>query len=478
LENIKDRPDMLNLPQIFFMLRVLPAIILVVFLLSCKEGKKTETQKKNKPAMTNRFKPVDWAHNTNVYEVNVRQYTPEGTFNAFLRELPRLKEMGVQTLWFMPVTPIAQKNKKGSLGSYYACSDYTSINPEFGTLDDFKNLVDKAHDEGMKVIIDWVANHTGWDHVWTKEHPDYYLRDSSTNDFKIASGMDDIIELDFTNPALRKAMIDAMKFWVQECDIDGFRCDLAFWVELDFWKEARPELDAIKPLFWLGEYDELDNPEYGEAFDASYTWTWMHKAKDFYQQKQAVDSLIKVLKKYDDLGDSTMRAWFTTNHDENSWNGTEYEKYGDMAKALAVFSCTWNGIPLLYSGQELPNKKRIKFFDKDTIHWTGTNELAGFYKTLLHLHSTNPALRSGDSASQTFILKTSDPQNVFAYLRRNRNNEVLVVLNLSANNDLHFDITDDKIKGVYKNVFSGAANDFSVERSFEMQGWEFLVYYK
>ena len=428
--------------------------------------------------MLNRFKPVDWAHNTNIYEVNVRQYTPQGTFTAFAKELPRLKEMGVKTLWFMPITPIAQKNKKGSLGSYYACSDYTSINPEFGTMDDFKNLVKQAHDLGFKVILDWVANHTGWDHKWTREHPDYFLKDSATHDFKIASGMDDIIELDYKNPALRQAMKDAMKFWVTECDVDGFRCDLAFWVELDFWKEARKELDAVKPLFWLGEFDELEKPEYGEAFDASYTWTWMHKTEDFYKKHESIDTLLTVLKKYDDLGDSTMRAWFTTNHDENSWNGTEYEKYDNMAKALAVFSITWNGVPLLYSGQELPNRKRIKFFDKDTIAWTSTNELGNFYKTLLNLKTNNPALRSGDPLVQTFRIKISDPKNVFAYMRKNGSREVLVVLNLSGPKELHFEILDSNVTGIYKNAFSGAANDFTKEKNFEMQGWEYLVYEK
>ena len=460
-------------------------LLLLVFsfsalLASCKLMKKGDENKTEKTTvrMINRFKPVDWSHTTNIYEVNLRQYTEEGTFNAFSRHLPRLKEMGVKTLWFMPITPIAQKNMKGSLGSYYACSDYTSINPEFGTLDDFKKLVKQAHEMGFKVIIDWVANHTGWDHKWTKEHPEYFLKDTATNDFKIASGMDDIIELDFKNIALRQAMKDAMKFWVTECDIDGFRCDLAFWVELDFWKEARKELDVVKPLFWLGEFDELEKPEYGEAFDASYTWTWMHKTEDFYKKKEPLDTLLTTLKKYDDLGDSTMRAWFTTNHDENSWNGTEYEKYGDMAKALAVFSATWNGIPLLYSGQELPNKKRLKFFEKDPIIWNGENGLKDFYKTLLHLKTNNAALHSGDSTVQTFRIKTSDPKNVFVYLRQRGNKEVLVVLNLSSLKDLHFEILDPIVSGTYKNVFSGAANDFTSDRSFEMQGWEFLVYEK
>jgi len=439
--------------------------------------KKSEKEtNKTTSAMLNRFKPVDWAHTTNIYEVNLRQYSNAGTFNAFAAAIPRLKEMGIETLWFMPITPIAQKNKKGSLGSYYACSDYTAINPEFGTLDDFKALVKMAHDNGMKVIIDWVANHTGWDHRWTKEHPDYYLKDSATNDFQIASGMDDIIELDFSNPALRKAMTDAMKYWVTECDIDGFRCDLAFWVELDYWKEARPQVDAVKPLLWLGEYDELEKPEYGEAFDASYTWTWMHRTKEFYQNHLPIDSLLTVLKKYDDLGDSTMRAWFTTNHDENSWNGTEYEKYGEMAQALAVFSCTWNGIPLLYSGQELPNKKRLEFFEKDPIEWTDNNTLQGFYKTLLQLKSSHPALRAGDPAVHTYRIKTSDPKHVFAYMRQHGEKKVLVILNLSPQKDLHFELTDPLVKGRFNNAFSGAANDFTTDKQFEMQAWEYLVY--
>jgi glycosidase len=386
--------------------------------------------------------------------------------------------MGIKTLWFMPVTPIAEKARKGPLGSYYACSDYTAINPEFGSLEDFKELVTVAHGLGMHVIIDWVANHTGWDHTWTREHPDYYLMDPVTKDFKIASGMDDIIELDYKIPALRRAMIAAMKFWVNECDIDGFRCDLAHWVELDFWKEARKELDAVKHLFWLGEFDELDNPEYGEAFDASYSWTWMHKTADFYKKDLYLDSLIAVLKKYDDLGDSTIRIWFTSNHDENSWNGTEFEKYGDMAKPLAVFSATWNGIPLLYSGQELPNKKRLRFFEKDTILWTGNNELHDLYKTLLNLHSNHPALAAGDSAAKTYRISTTDDINVFAFLRKKGDKEVLVVLNLSAQTDLHFDINDEKVTGLYKNIFSGAANDFTSQKSFEMQAWEFLVYEK
>ena len=424
------------------------------------------------------FKPPDWVNNTNIYEVNVRQYTPEGTFNAFAKEVPRLKDMGVKVLWFMPITPISEEKKKGSMGSYYACSDYTSINPEFGTLDDFKNLVRSSQLLGLKVIIDWVANHTGWHHVWTKEHPEYYEMDTETGTFKTASGMDDIIELDFKNPDLVRAMIEAMKFWITECNIDGFRCDLGFWVELDFWKKARKELDAVKPLFWLGELDELKYPDYKEAFDATYTWTWMHQTRFFYQQHLSIDTLLTLLENYDKLGNQSMRAWFTTNHDENSWNGTEYEKYGDMAKALAVFSCTWNGIPLIYNGQELPNKKRLEFFEKDTIEWSGKYELHDFYATLLNLHTNNPALRGGDDNAKTICLKTTNDEHVFAYLRKNGEHEVLVVLNLSSLSNLRFDISNSELSGKFKNVFDGNDKDFATEKTFQMQAWEWLVFEK
>ena len=454
-------------------------LALLVTLQSCKLMPRNDAATAEKSTnMNENFTTPAWVGHTTIYEVNLRQYTSEGTINAFLLELPRLKELGVETLWFMPLTPIAQKNKKGTLGSYYACSDYTGINPEFGSIDDFKNLVQQAHQMGFKIIIDWVANHTGWDHKWTTEHPSYYLKDSASGTFKIASGMDDIIELDYSNPSLRKAMIDAMKYWVEEFDVDGFRCDLAFWVELSFWKEARKELDQLKPLFWFGEYDELEKPEYGQVFDASYTWTWMHRAKDFYQQKWPLDSLSTVLDQYQGLGDSTLRAWFTTNHDENSWNGTEYEKYGDMAQALAVFSMTWNGVPLIYSGQEIGNRKRMAFFEKDLFQkGADAPMLTRLYQTLTQLKREHPALEAGKSAA-TIRVKTTADDKVFCYLRKNGTREVLVVLNLSRQNDLHFELNDSRVTGRFTNVFSEAANDFTNASPFEMQAWEYLVYEK
>lgn len=424
------------------------------------------------------YKKAGWIHSTNIYEVNLRQYSNAGTINAFLKELPRLREMGVETLWFMPITPISQKHKKGTLGSYYACSDYTSVNPEFGTRDDFKNLVDQAHRMGFKVIMDWVANHTGWDHTWTTEHPDYYLWDSAANDFKRAEGMDDIIELDHNNMNLRNAMIAAMRYWIEEFDIDGFRSDLAFWVTLDFWKEARTELEKKKELFWLGEFDPLDNPEYYEVFDAAYTWTWMHETASFYKGNTTREKLNNILLQYEMVcGNLNIPVWFTANHDENSWNGTEYEKYGDMAKAMAVFIFTRNGIPLIYSGQELPNKKRLKFFDRDAIEWTGNCVLNDFYKVLMSLKKKNPALRAADEASVTTALKVSGNANGLFYLRKNGIDEVLVLLNIS-NERIQFEITYPQLSGKFINVFNNSDHDLAGERLFEMQPWEFLVFEK
>ena len=373
------------------------------------------------------FKKVEWSYSTNLYEVNVRQYTPEGTFKAFAAHMPRLREMGVEVLWFMPVTPISIKRRKGTLGSYYACSDYTDVNPEFGSLEDFKSIVSEAHSLGFKVIIDWVANHTGWDHKWTIEHPEYYV-ENEKGEFYDKHGWDDVIDLNYYNSGLRRAMIDAMKFWVTTCDIDGFRCDMAHLVPVDFWREAREELDQHKPLFWLAESDD---PAYHEVFDASYTWIWMHKSEEFCKRQISLRDLKNILiQQTERFPEDALRCYFTTNHDENSWNGTEYEKYGPAAKNFAVFSATWNGIPLTYSGQELPNNRRLRFFEKDHINWTGKFELAEFYKNLFELRKKHPALAAGNKSQARFIDTDAD-DFVMVFERWRGDDCVMIALNFS-----------------------------------------------
>ena len=267
-----------------------------------------------------------------------------------------------------------------------------------------------------------------------------------------------------------------MEFWVRECDIDGFRCDLAFWVRLDFWMEARSALEQVKILFWLGEFDPLDKPEYCAVFDAGYTWTWMHKTETFYKERYSVKLLKDILHRYDTVcGKQHIPLWFTSNHDENSWNGTEYEKYGDMAKALAVFSFTWQGMPMIYSGQELPNTKRLQFFEKDSIEWKTDNGLHEFYKTLLALHKAHPALRAADPNSTNRFLKTNADASVVAFERRLGERSVLVLLNFS-DAAVSFNIEDEHIEIDYTDVFNKTKGLISSANTLDLPAWGYLVY--
>jgi len=337
--------------------------------------------------MSTRFKCVDWLSGAGIYEVNIRQYTPEGTLKALEKHLPRIRKMGIDILWFMPLTPISMKGRKGTLGSYYACSNYMDINPEFGTVDDFKRLVAQAHSLGFKVIIDWVANHTGLDHTWT-QHPDWYLRDDQGN-FIETHGWDDVIDLNYQNADMQSAMIHAMKYWIGMFDIDGFRCDMAHLVPLSFWQKARTDCEQLKHLLFLGECDE---DSYSSVFDITYAWRWMHdseKLKSETELPASIQHLKATLEHYGSLPKGSDKLLFTSNHDENSWNGTEFEKYGALAPVLAAFTFLYPAIPLVYSGQEIPNHKRLQFFDKDQLDWPippKRPELESFYEVLLDLH--------------------------------------------------------------------------------------------
>ena len=408
-----------------------------------------------------------------VYEVNTRQYTPEGSFGAFARHLPRLADMGVDILWFMPVTPISIKGRKGSLGSYYAASDHRSVNPEFGTLEDFQTVVAEAHRLGMRVIIDWVANHTGCDHQWTESHPEFYKRNEAGQFFD-AHGWDDVIDLDYGNAALRKEMIDSMRWWIDTCGIDGFRCDMAMLTPADFWAEARAALDPVRPLFWLAELDPLENPEHMRVFDAGYAWRWMHATREFLEPwHHRIHQLDETLQRYTDPRQNPgWPAWFTSNHDENSWNGTEYEKYGEMAMPLAVFSCTWPGVFLMYSGQELPNRKRLEFFDRDPLSWTDAPALHDFFKQLLQLRAMHPAFAT-DTALR---LHSSHDSQVFCYLRQTGGHAILVVLNLSAYRHWDFSIRDARLKGTLTELFSGKEQDFSIDAGIDLEPWSYGVW--
>lgn len=416
--------------------------------------------------MATEFPLVSWAKDTNIYEVNIRQYTREGSFAAFGKHLPRLKSMGVEVLWMMPITPISAAVRQGTLGSYYACSSYTAINPEYGNLDDFKQLVQAIHAAGMYVIIDWVANHTGWDHHWAKEHPDWYVLDEEGN-FTEKNGWHDVIDLDYTNQAMRNAMIEAMQFWVKETGIDGFRCDMAHLVPLDFWKSARAACDPIRPLFWLAECEVVD---YHQVFDLSYAWHWMHTTEKYAKGEVDVQSIQQVLHSYSQYPTGAHKLFFTSNHDENSWNGTEYEKYGRAALPWSVFTATWKGVPLVYSGQELPNLKRLAFFDKDLIEWNERPALHDWYCRLLRLRK-----EAGLQEAETFVLPVSHP-HVMAYLRRYQGKVVLVLLNFSADTRVKITVAHEWVKGNFRSLASGLHYSFKNEHLFELQAYDALVY--
>jgi glycosidase len=415
------------------------------------------------------FNIVSWAVRANIYEVNVRQYTKEGTLASFALHLPRLADMGVTLLWFMPITPIGVKGRLGSLGSYYACSDYITINPEFGTTQDFMDVVNAAHALGMKVMIDWVANHTGQDHVWTISNPDFYIQDASGN-FTERNGWTDVIDLNYENTRMRAAMIDAMRYWINTFNIDGFRCDMAHLVPLHFWIEARRVLDTIKPLYWLAECEDT---RYFEAFDTTYAWAFMHASGSLNRHEPNLKPVLDQLDMYASEGTNTRKLFFTTNHDENSWNGTEYEKYGVTAKAWAVFSATWGGLPLVYSGQEIPNHKRLSFFEKDELAWpTLPPALHHFYKTLFSLRAQNEAVVLGQSQ----MLQTHYPHSIIGFIKKHQNNVVLVLLNISEHNRLAFEISHPLLQGNFQQIFSGLFFSFSGKEKFELQAGEYLVY--
>jgi len=413
------------------------------------------------------FKTVDWLKDKTIYEVNIRQYTESGSFKAFESHIPRLKEMGVEILWLMPITPISEKARKGSMGSYYACSSYTKINPEFGNEQDFLSLIHLAHKHEMKVIIDWVANHTGRQHEWMETNPDWFSRDEEGN-FTERNGWDDVVDLNFENHDMRAALIGAMQYWVRTFNIDGFRCDMAHLVPLAFWSSARKACETIKPLFWLAECEDI---EYHSVFDASYAWSWMHETEKLAKGQSGVNEIYNLLHDYAQYPKSAYKLFFTSNHDENTWNGTEYEKYGIVAKAWAVFTFMWKGIPLIYSGQEQPNHKRLAFFDKDNIEWTNTPQLTSFYKTLIQLRKQYSCLVEGDS----FNLPTQSNE-VMAFLRYDHQ-IILVILNFSHQIQ-KIELEHEFLKGQFLNAFSGLSFAFNKQVSFELMPGDYFVYVK
>ena len=375
-----------------------------------------------------------WSRDATIYEVNVRQYTPEGTFAAFQQHLPRLEELGVDILWLMPVQPIGVENRKGGLGSYYSIRDYTAVNPEHGTEADFRALVDAAHALGMKVILDWVPNHTAFDHEWTRTNRAYYtLRpDGSISVARDNEGKEtdwtDVADLNYDNQELRRVMIGEMRWWLERMGIDGFRVDVAWGIPYDFWPPMREALVAVRPdLFLLAE---AEDPKLHQWFDMTYGWELHHLLNEITQGKKGTGVLDEYFaKQRATYPADAYRMYFTSNHDENSWQGTEFERMGaNHAPAFILSATVENSMPLLYTGQEVSLGKRLRFFEKDTVDWGGKS-LADFYRSVFELKHSQPALRNGAAGGAQTRLATDGGDRVYAFARTRGDNTVLVAVN-------------------------------------------------
>lgn len=422
-------------------------------------------------------KAPEWSKNATMYELNVRQFSKEGTFNAIIPELPRLKKMGVDIIWLMPIHPIGVKNRKGTLGSYYAVKDYKAVNPEFGDEKSFKELVDATHAAGMKIIIDWVANHSSPDNVWVEQgHKDWYTLDSAGN-LQPTLGTDwwDVADLNYDNKEMRKAMIEAMEFWVKKYDIDGYRCDVAGWVPVDFWEDVRQALDKIKPVFMLAE-DEGPHL-HNAAFDVTYAWELHHVMNTIAKGTMNADSVIAYFdREKNRFPNHAYRLNFTSNHDENSWNGTEFERLGGGVEAFAVFAATIYGMPLIYNGQESSFNRRLKFFEKDEIDWNNYDK-EKFYTALFAFKKLNPALWNGGYGSFPSFIKTDNP-NVLIYERKQEFNSVLVILNLSSDKQ-SYSVDLSWLSGDYKKFLSrGKAKIKKGLTKGKLKSWEYQILYK
>jgi len=397
---------------------------LLIALSACNTNTKTV---KNE---TNTYKPISDGvlETATIYEVNIRQYSPAGTFNAFTKDIPKLKKLGVDILWIMPIYPISIKDRKGTLGSYYAIQNYTKVNPNFGTLADVKNLVNTAHKNGLYVIFDWVANHSGRDNVWLKEHPDFYVRDKKGSPVA-PFNWTDVAKLDYTNPAMRKAMIQAMEYWLKTADIDGYRCDVASEVPTDFWENAIAQLKKIKPVFMLAE---AEKPELlYNAFDMQYGWEAYHIFNNIAQGKATVKAWDDYITKMDTvLQKDDIDMLFTSNHDENSWNGTVKERLGNAAQVIAALTFAAKGMPLIYDGQEYGLNHRLKFFEKDSIPHT-KGKMYDLYTKLNSLKANYKALNGGKKAGSYTRLKTSNDNAILAFKRVKNDDSIIFIANLT-----------------------------------------------
>jgi glycosidase len=415
-----------------------------------------------------------WTRDAVLYQINTRQFTPEGTFTAAQAQLPRLAAMGIDIIWLMPIHPIGEANRKGALGSPYAVRDYRAVNPELGTEADFRAFVKEAHRLGLKVILDWVANHSAYDNPLTLSHPEWYTR-TPEGALTSPQGTDwsDVADFDYRQPGLRRYMTESLAYWVREFGVDGFRCDVAGYVPTDFWETARGQLDGIKPVFMLAEWEQRDL--HTHAFDATYGWGW----------KEAMQRLVKSgegagpIRGYyagqaETWPHAAMRMVYTENHDQNSWDGVAAQIYGLAYEAAIALAFTGIGLPLIYNGQEADNDRQLKFFDRDPIQWREGRHAALFAK-LVALKTTNPALHNGRFGAPMIEVPTSESADVYAFTRGAAGERVFAVFNLSPRPHR---ITFDKARhhGTYTDALSGEAFSFAGGETLDLPAWGFRIF--
>ena len=397
----------------------------------------------------------EWSYGAVLYEMNVRQLTPEGTLRAAAARLEFLRDLGVDAVWLMPIYPIGEKNRKGTLGSYYSIRDYCAVNPELGTMDDFDDFVAEAHRLGMKVLMDWVANHTSRDARWIAGKPaSWYERDAS-GEPAVPWDWTDTAKLDYANRDVWEAQAAAMEFWIARHAVDGFRCDMAMLVPIGFWQYAAARLRRVKPdLFLLAEAEQRNLFDDG-VFDACYGWEMHHLLNDVAQQRVRVTALRDWLRA--DRGRyprSAMRLAFTSNHDENSWNGSEFARMGAARGIMAAFTFVVpGGLPLIYTGQEVGYDHSFAFFDRDPIPAESyrANAYTEFYRRLTELRHANPALAAGGRGGDMVEISNNAEDCLMTFVREVPGNQVVAVMNLSP-----YAIETDYYTGIYAGMYTDA----------------------
>jgi len=407
-------------------------IILIVFIVLSICAGILRAQQEQKPlvnyASVDAHESADWVKNALIYEVYLRSFSKEGTLKALESRIPELKKLGVTVVWLMPIHPVGKINRKGTLGSPYSVQDYYGINPEFGTLDDFKSLVSTVHHQGLKIIIDLVANHTAWDNPMLNEHPEWYTHNASGKIISPNPDWTDVADLNYDSPELRMYMITMMKYWVHDIGIDGFRCDVAELVPTDFWNNARKELDAIKPVMMLSEGTI---PEHHiRAFDLTYSWNMYDVLENVIKGSIAATVFDELLtSESNQYPRNSLRMRFNTNHDKNAWDAPAVEKFSpEGAKATAVLAFTYPGVPLIYNGEEVGNEKKLSLFEKVDINWSKGKDFRELYEALGSLRHEHPALRQGTY----MFVRNSASASVYSFIRVKEQDTMLVVINFGS----------------------------------------------